>query len=297
MRKYGPGYAFRPLFENKPVQTRVIHPNNGSGSSCNKSRSRDSVGTSGNPPTPAGAAPVKSRRVGFCLSSSQEEVTSFKSWLHRHPPHRPHHPHRFQRFAYTAPFTTPNTLRPHRPQRLPTHSTSSPPSLTAPTAPLPLSSLGRPCKCFRSIYRLPMCAQTPSTPTAFSASSSALCPPTLRRRHPPSLPPPLLCHCPHLAALASVLEVFKGFQCVPKPPPPPPPSALRPPPRPQLGSVSAIVPTYLPWLLGWGFPLFYTAPSALSTPMAPATLRRSGLCHCPDLAALGSNFHVFLSYF
>ena len=118
------------------------------------------------PPTPAGAAPVKSRRVGFCLSSRQEEVTGFKSWLHRHPPHRPHHPHRFQRFAYTAPFTPPNPLRPHRPQRF-AH------------------------------------------------------PPTLRRRHPPSLPPPLLCHCPHLAALASVLEVFKGFQCVPKPPPAP----------------------------------------------------------------------------
>ena len=37
----------------------------------------------------------------------------------------------------------------------------------------------------------------------------------------------------------------------PPPSPPPQPSALRPPPRPQLGSVSAIV------ALGWGFPVFY----------------------------------------
>ena len=54
------------------------------------------------PPTPAGAAPVKSRRVGFCLCSRQEEVRGF---IHRHPPtdptthtashpHRPHRPHR-----------------------------------------------------------------------------------------------------------------------------------------------------------------------------------------------------------
>ena len=127
------------------------------------------------PPTPAGAAPVKSRRVGFCLSSRQEEVTGFKNWRHRHPtthtvfsasptlprspfqtlppPHRPHHPHRFPRFAYTAPFT----------------------------------------------------AQTLSAPPP-----SALCPPTLRRRHPPlthrphrpSSPPPR--HLPTtLAALAT----------------------------------------------------------------------------------------------
>ena len=143
---------------------------------------------------------MKSRRVGFCLSSRQEEVTGFKSWRHRHPtthtvfsasPTLPRSP--FQTLSVSTAVSA-----------LPTHSTSSPPSLTVPTARLPLSSLGRPCKCFRSIQRLPMCAQTspPPPPPPFS-------PPP---RHPPTDPTTL-------AALASVLEVFKGFQCVPKPPP------------------------------------------------------------------------------
>ena len=126
------------------------------------------------PPTPAGAAPVKSRRVGFCLSSRQEEVTGFKSWRHRQPtthtvfsasPTLPRSP--FQTLSVSTAVSA-----------LPTLSTSSPPSLTAPTAPLPLSSLGRPCKCFRSIQRLPMCAQTFSTPHR------------LHRSHRPHATPP-----------------------------------------------------------------------------------------------------------
>ena len=94
------------------------------------------------PPTPAGAAPAKSRRVGFCLFSRQEELTGFKSWLHRHPPppppptppptppsalrpiHRPHphsnvcpnplRPHRSQRFAHPLYVVTTLLLCPHR---------------------------------------------------------------------------------------------------------------------------------------------------------------------------------------
>ena len=64
-------------------------------------------------------------------------------------PHRPHHPHSPQRFVLSA---------------LPTHSTSSPPSLTAPTAPLPLSSLGRPCKCFREVFEGFQCVPKPPPP-------------------------------------------------------------------------------------------------------------------------------------
>ena len=89
------------------------------------------------PPTPAGAAPVKSRRVGFCLSSRQEEVTGFKSWRHRHPtthtvfsasPTLPRSP--FQTLSVSTAVSA-----------LPTHSTSSPPSLThrphGPSSPPP----------------------------------------------------------------------------------------------------------------------------------------------------------------
>ena len=140
------------------------------------------------PPTPAGAAQVKSRRVGFCLSSRQEEVIGFKSWLHRHPPtdptthtafsaspalpHSPPSsslqcvvlpslPHRPQRFAH--PLYVVTTL-PHCPHRS---------SLThPPTAPTTLSAL--------------------STPTTLSASPShsASSPPS------PSLPPPLTAFTP-----------------------------------------------------------------------------------------------------
>ena len=145
---------------------------------------------------------MKSRRVGFCLSSHQEEVTGCKSWRHRHPPTDPS-THTVFSASPTLPRSPFQTLSVSTAvSALPTHSTSSPPSLTAPTAPLPLSSLGRPCNCFRSrsIQRLPMCAQAPTAPTVLTAPT------------PPHHPG----------------RVFKGFRCVPKPPPPPP---LSPPPR------------------------------------------------------------------
>ena len=127
--------------------------------------------------------------------------------------------------------------------------------------PTPLSALRLHC---------PIHRPKPSPPPP----PSALCPPTLRRRHPPSLPPPpLLCHCPHLAALASVLEVFKGFQCVPKPPPPPlppPPPPPSPPPQPPC-----------------------TALSASSTPTPSAWF---GLCHCRPWLGFSSLLQVFRSF-
>ena len=164
---------------------------------------------------------MKSRRVGFCLSSRQEEVIGFNSWLPRHPPH---HPYRFQRFAYNAPFTAPNPLHPHRPQRfahplyvvvlLPhcPHRSSAivltlrphPSPLWPPPQPSALRPRPTPsawfglyhCRPWSDIQRLPMEAQTPSAaptalnaPITLNATSSALCQPTLRRRLPPSLLP------------------------------------------------------------------------------------------------------------
>ena len=158
---------------------------------------------------------------------------------------------------------------------------------------------------------------------------SALCPPILRRHHPPS---------PHLAALGSVsaivpwlgfsviLEASKASNVSPPPPlpspppPPPPPSALCPPPTTpatlrrhhhhplppahrlhssaivHLAALAAPTPTSPPQTLSAptalsALPTHSTSsPPSLTAPTAPHHC--SGLCHCPDLAALGSGFQI-----
>ena len=151
---------------------------------------------------------------------------------------------------------------PHRPQRF-AHPVYVVTTLPPPTA-----------------HRLHSSAIVPTWPP-FLCPPPAGCPATLRRHHhhphcPHRSPPSLLyhcpgrhwfglCHCPHLAGLGSgfsiLLEVFRGFQCVPKPhlyvvTTLPPPTAHR-------RHSSAIVPTWPPLVrslplshlaaLGWGF--------------------------------------------
>ena len=126
-----------------------------------------------------------------------------------------------------------------------------------------------------------MCAQTPSPPTA---------PHRFVHPHRPS-------HSTSFGSLPLSRPgcLWFGFShlvfSVPKPPSPPPPPPPSPPPQVRSLPLS---PPSCPWFFCKykGFaqtpspPTAPTASTALSTPTAPATLRRSGLCHCPDLAAL-----------
>ena len=133
--------------------------------------------------------------------SRQDELTGFKSWLHRHPPppHRPHHPHR-----YTAPLTaliltpmcaqTPSaptalTTLPHCPHRSPPSLLCHCPHLAALGSGLchcpHLAALGSGFQVFQKYLEAsnvcPTAFSASSTPTALSAS-----PATLRRHQPPS---------------------------------------------------------------------------------------------------------------
>ena len=106
-----------------------------------------------------------------------------------------------------------------------------------PTAPLPLSSLGRfasVLEVFKAFQCVPKPSPPPPRPHHPGRKGFQRVPkPTPPPPPPPTSPPPR--HPPTdpttLAALASVLEVFKGFQCVPKPPPPPTPPPPSPPPH------------------------------------------------------------------
>ena len=190
----------------------------------------------------------------------------------------------------------PNPLRPHRPHpTAPTAQRLVHPRLHSSAIVLTWPYLARVSaivptwlpllqvyKSSRSISRLRMCAQTPSTltsPTAPPASAlrpppppSALRPPILRRHHhhphcPHRSPHSLLCHYPHLPTLGSGFQAFKKYLrlpiCAQTPSPPSPPS--QPPP-----------------------------PSVLRTPPCPQRFARHStssptafiLCHCPHLVAL-----------
>ena len=193
------------------------------------------------PPTPAGTAPVKSRRVGFCLSSRQEEVTGFKSWRHRHPtthtvfsasPTLPRSP--FQTLSVSTAVSA-----------LPTHSTSSPPSLTAPTAPLPLSSLGRLAsvlevfKGFQCVPKL-LCPNRPHRSHRPHATPPPVPKPPPPYRHRPHRP-----HRPHATPPPTHLPgrpckcftKYLGFQCVPKP--------HRPRPHRPHAALASVLEVYL----------------------------------------------------
>ena len=148
---------------------------------------------------------------------------------------------------------------------LPTQSTSSPPSLTAPTA-----------------HRLHSSAIVPTWPPLVRVSAIV-----------PTGPP-----------LVRVFKSLRSVPKLP-PSPPPPPSALRPPPTATLTAPtahclhsSAIVPTWPPLVR-----VFRSLRSIQRLPIVPKPppLHRphrpgSGLCHCPHLAALGSGFQVFKKY-
>ena len=166
---------------------------------------------------------------GLCKSLSLYEVSrGFQCVPKPLRPHRPHRPHRPQRFvcAQTSPLSPP----------------SPPSALCPPHCPhcSPPSALGSGCVSLCEIFGGFQCVPKPPPPTPPSPPSPLTPPPQLcvPKPLPPSPPPPssAVCppHCPHCSppsafgsGYISLYEVFRGFQCVPRPPPPPPPS---PPP-------------------------------------------------------------------
>ena len=235
--------------------------------------------------------------------SRQDELTGFKSWLHRHPPPPPPPP--------TPPPTLPSALCP--PTLRPHHPPSLPPPLTAFT-PLPLSPPGRPwfgsglCHCphlaalgsgfqvFRKYLEASnVCPNPLRPPTALSASSTATAlsaSPSHSTSSPPSpsLPPPLTAFTPLPLSpparpwfgFPSLEEVFKASNVCPNP--------LRPhrphrPHRPQ---------RFVHPHRHQRFALHST--SSPPSPSLPPPLTAFVLCHCPHLVALGSAFQVFKKY-
>ena len=196
--------------------------------------------------------------------------------LRPHRPHRPHHPHRPQHFAQPLYVVTTITLTaPHR----------------SPFTPLPLSPPARPWFGFSSLEKVfeaskvcpnplrPHPPHRPHRPQRFVhphrhqrfARHSTSSPPS------PSLPPPLtafiLCHCPHLVALGSGLQVFKkdleASNVCPNPVRPRRPTALSASSTPTASSASPTHSTSSPPSPSLPPPLTAFTPRPLSPPGRP----------------------------